>query len=374
LVTATKGKLFTNSIYPATSPLAKRLNSVLPFLLPLSVHHAAANPSRERDRIAFTISTGKFDSDGAFASDLYICDLHGKHKKLIAKKILETIEDGGGMSPQGWGDTFGWSPDRNWIYYERRAGKKTETFIADSDGDHAEKIKLPNGMVAGGWEANHVLCFTPEGSDRQIDYAYDPITKKLKRHKSKSGDYSPNQRFKVVDQDRKYSGTLWTDLDLVDTATHKRTTVLRQEEAGLMEVWSPDSNYICANWGLDDNSGPTIVNTKTFKRYTSKERGLCEDIFWSPDSRYVAWSNDDQGAGSVMLFDTRSGKEKQLASPSTDIDGWTTDSRNIVMHNDESVFLVPVYGPKPTVVIKVLGLTSVRVAGYQRFERDNGGE
>ena len=339
---------------------------MLALALLAALHGQQRVPNRPK-LLAFTISQGPAD-DASIKSDLYVCDLSGNHVRLIAKNILEWVSDGGGMAPQSPGDSYAWSPSGSRLYFTQRHGDNDQLFEWDKADGHSRRIAPQRKNIEPvEWLNDQEVIVSFDNGGR--DFAVDVLTGQMRRHGKRQTSYSPNHRYKL------YYHTLagGDDVDMLDTITHKRTTISKELSGGFMDVWSPNSDFVCANWGLDPDGGLAVINTSTGKRHVSDD-GMVDDIFWSPDSRSVAWTNDD----GVIVYDTKEGKEKNLGSPNSDLFGWTCDSNDLVLtspdQKESPLIILPVSGGRKRVLLKRRNLTSVRVAGYERFADDNGGE
>lgn len=330
--------------------------------------------------IAFAIGKGRGEDSDAITADLYVCDLQGQHLRLVAKDVTEWIEHGGSGGTDS-GD-FEWSPDSQKLSFHRLHNHADRLYVVDRDGKK-ERLITPKGWsdTALGWTSNNEIAITRMNvvSDQDDRMIIDIRTRKQVKRRYLSRDYSPDHRFKLVDQDR--NG--WSDLDMIDRFTGKRTTIAKREEAGFMDAWSPDSKFISVNWGLDDR--PVVVNTHTGHRIYGEKNSWVSDMLWSPNGRYLAYTSyvnppNDPNRSGVVLLDVRTKRLKTLqrVEISERLVAWTRDNQYLIVLDDldanrAALTLLPISGGNKKVIL-TRNIGSVALSGYTNYMRDAGGE
>jgi len=201
----------------------------------LAIQKKAAAPARLPEMIAYT---ERVDADTASErADLYVCDLDGKHNKLIARNVFQSPPD---SELESWspneGDDFGWAPDGARLYFDKVVDDKTVIFFVHRDGKGLKTLTPDNcSDTPLRWLSPTELAVarTVPHADAPVDVVIDVQSVKQLNVKYWNADYSPDHRFQTAD----HSYGTSTGLDLIDTKTHKKTALVKTEQPGLTVVW-----------------------------------------------------------------------------------------------------------------------------------------
>ncbi len=218
---------------------------------------------------------------------------------------------------QHYSDEPEFSPDGQWIAFERKYGDQDDYEIhiisRDSGGEYSlGQGREPAWSPDGQWIAfedgdgrGHIQVWrmTSDGGNRE-QLTFDD-------HDNRAPDWSPDGKYLAM---MSKVGNNW-QIVILDVASQRQTPITKGSPDKRFPAWSPDGQWIAYNTlkgGAPDQIWVIDVNGENASKLTSG--GQNGRPCWSQDSRYLLYNSTKGGAGQIMRVALEGG-ESQVVSP-----------------------------------------------------------
>lgn len=246
--------------------------------------------------------------------------------------------------------TQAWSPAGGWIFYASDQGgnERQGYYLVSPDGLEERELLAPDRSfrVFGAWSPDgHRIAFSStarDGSDFDVyvqDISPNGQSSEPRRVYQALGAitvaaWRPDGNALVLSRAR---GETANDLYLLDLTTGALDTLFAPDSAASFRgiSWSPDGRgfYLSTDDGRDVAGLAYYDTTERALTWIGVSRHPVDDVSLSGDGRWLAWTEDANGASDLHLLDLRgTGAEQQPPLPNGKYDiGWAPHARILVI-------------------------------------------
>jgi Tol biopolymer transport system component len=287
-----------------------------------------------------TIAFTVSENPQKYGAELFLMNLRDKGIRYIGANVVYDEYDA----------YFDWSPNGEYLAYGIQEKNRQATVIVDRNGKRIWKSPPGRSELPIWWNTNKSLLIMRRSNPADQDLILDLKTKRLKKTGPPRG-LSPNGRYDIVSP----SGPA---MYIKDLRTGHQTLLTKEAEEGQDIAWSPDSKWVACSQNLDGKEGLSVLRTdgsgneSRAKTIVTNYEDHAHDLTWSPDSKLLAFIGDVDSQDEVSAYDVRDSSVHVWAPIATKISGFI-DSHRVLVTSDIAIYVVDVLdGAQQTIIWK----------------------